>query len=112
MKVTILGVNNVSFKANDGKDVKGCRIWYSFKPVNDSTKGVQTDTHYFSDNYGIGCPVPDAFVVGNEYDFEYSVYGSGNNQKTSIVDIVDVKTGKSIKTVKSSGSSQSSYYAG
>lgn len=67
--IKLVGFQKLDFTSKDGKQVRGTKIHYTYKPTgarSENAVGQLTDTHFFNSDLEIGLPLLNP---GLEYEF-------------------------------------------
>lgn len=90
MKVSIVGLKNVSFDTDKGH-TEGLKVYCNFVPDDmRNMKGVCADSFYIDLMYS-SFGLPDQLKVGDTIELVYSRSGLGSQAKDKLVNILDDK---------------------
>lgn len=93
MIVTVIGTRKLDFKSQDGKEIKGTKVFVEYDGTDDNTEGKIADSVFISTSSDIIVP---AFKFGEQYDFVYEAAGLGGRSRlTKIL----TKDGKEVKSI-------------
>lgn len=95
MLVTVIGVRKVDFKAQDGNEIKGTKVFIEYPDSDDKNlQGKIADSVFITEKSGIAVPV---FKFGEQYDFVYETSGIGAKAKAKLTKILTAN-GKAVNS--------------
>lgn len=74
MLVKVIGTRKLDFMSSDNKQIKGTKVFVTYKSDNDYDNGEVADGVFIKEGSVLGKPV---FELGKEYNFDYSCAGLG-----------------------------------
>ena len=70
MTVTLLGYNKMSFKADDGRQLEGTSIYYSYPTFAKNGYGVEAEKKFVAADFDL-----PPLIVGDTYEMDFSSKG-------------------------------------
>lgn len=92
MLVTVIGTRKLDFKSQDGKEIKGIKIFVEYDASGDNTEGKIADSVFIPASSNVIVP---AFKFGEQYDFVYEASGLGGRSRLTKILTADGKEVKS-----------------
>ena len=92
MLVTVIGTRKLDFTSQDGKSIKGIKVFVEYDKSDEHTEGKIADSVFIPASSNVVVP---AFKFGEQYDFVYEAAGLGGRSRLTKILTADGKEVKS-----------------